>query len=275
MKHIMPYNLLSESNKSKEDVAEIINDVFIDWIDEKDLFDTQKIRINGYKSELESNITSSEAKLGNYIVYEYCLFLKKMIDQQDVLYKIKRLKNIGFKINYYHSECKNTLSNGIQKEETIIKIHFSHPKYKISEKEKYKEIFKKIEEIGFEMSKTHKGPKTWYFEKEIIIDDYKNFKIKPEWFKINGGKVKEEFKKRLISKYSDEYKDIIQNEVNKINKKLPEMKLTENNIRTNLTTSHTYYENNEIRIGAHFELKIGKDKTSTYVTIIIVDKNLN
>ena len=192
MKHINHFNqfLIKESFTSNEDIKELIEDYFLDYIDES--LDESNIKLDGYvpedEIELVGNDTfsySSRISKGSIPIYKYELRLNKRYRASSIQNSINRIKSDkDFKITSYDTTNLETLSsehNGVVdeiEECTYINISFVYmANPKADTPKEVKEISEPLKKLGYVMAVDQFG-KSYYWSKSII----KEVEMPLEWF---------------------------------------------------------------------------------------------
>jgi hypothetical protein len=272
MKHIKSFKAIFES-KTDELVFELIDDVFLDWIDNKELFSNKKIEIVGYKTNVDDNHTTSRPKIGDLTHYKYNLRLKKSIDVREIENKIKLLNNYNFLVSNYYCTSSNTFSNGDYKEKTNIEIYLTYLKNKVELKQEITDVIDKLKSLGYKEDNSN-SPRYWNFEKKIKVNP--DIKIDPSWFLKTKLGVKSFYYDKTLNLFIDGYNELKDKEIKKISKKIPEFKNLEQNVHYGRNSHTGIIELEDIIIKFISSMMIlQEDNIYVDIDIVIENKNLN
>lgn len=216
MKHIFTYKKLFES-KINDNLLDLLDDTFIDWIDNKELFKNSRLEIAGYKSALGDNSTRSFPQIDDYVVYTYQIELEDKFDVDDIIPKINFLNKTGFFVISYFCESSNSVENGEKNYSGFAKILFAHTKIKYNLPDELVSYLKSFKKLGFRELQSM-GDR-WQLEKMVNIKTEKV--ADPKWFKLDGG-LRSGFENKVYDLFIEDYEKSIQDEIKILSDKIPD-----------------------------------------------------
>ena len=266
MKHILPYNKIFES-KVSDNILDLLDDTFLDWIDDKELFEERKLDIIGYKPSLDQDWTKATPNIDDYIIYRYEIKLKNKFDIDEVVPKVNFLNKTRFIVFSYSCESSNSIKNGEYSYTGYASIIFTHTniRYKLSgELQNYLDGFKKL---GFRELQSM-GDR-WELEKMVNVETEKV--ADPKWFKLDGG-LRSVFGGKPYALFGEDYEKSIQDQIKILFDEIPDFSKDNKIKKYTGGEVHIRKQSDDFYVEIRFNLKVRKNKPP-YVYMGVFIKN--
>jgi hypothetical protein len=266
MKHIFTYKKLFES-KINDNILDLLDDTFIDWIDNKELFKNSRLEIAGYTSALGDNPVHSWPRVDDYVVYTYQIELKDKFDVDDIIPKINFLNKTGFFVISYFCESSNSVENGEKTYSGFAKILFAHTKIKYKLPDEVSNYLSGFKKLGFRELQSMGN--RWELEKMVNVETEKV--TDPKWFKADGW-VRSGFGGKTYALFSEDYEKTLEDQIKILFDEIPDLSKDNKIKKYGGGDVHIEKESDDLYVEIRFRLKVRKNKPP-YVYMGVFLKN--